>query len=623
MTDEPILLYLHGVTFGPAGDEWRPALDETMRSLGYADLTGVRVVAPKYGHALRGWDEKVTLPDLTVKQPTRDAARQLRRDFERRMGAVEFRLGRADDGWAHPVGEHLHDAAIMAVANTPRIFAQAKNYVSNAQIRAQVLRLILDALPDTGRVTIVGHSLGSVIAADLLRRLPAGIEVSGLITIGSPLAAGVFDVDNVSSALKDPPPNLDWWINVWNAADPIALNRGVSSVFPWIVDFGIDTGVAFTTAHFAVQYLTHPLVASAVGYGLFGSLSRELVHVAAADIPLDAAETTAYLALRYAHLALRGLSGEKQDRFAGALRSVQANVVEEIRQRNAKIARPFPTAIARLAFDYSDVTAVLPEPAPFGYVSKEEAIVPLTVLAAENVILPFEITVPKDVWRKAMEDLAAEMSLGSAFGAGVFESLKTAHDVLTGGPGVNWIKVGAIGAGAAALVVATGGLALAAAPGLAGAAAITGALAAFGPGGMIGGLLTAGGLMTAGGGGIAFGLAKPGTSAAALEVIVERRLAAEILRKTHGLDRDPAVWEVLRDLEMQVSREHERLDEFSDPDAPSIKELKRKLETTRRALKYLADNGLGPLTAIEASSVDADDFDRDFVVGTSEAIVED
>jgi len=45
---------------------------------------------------------------------------------------------------------------------------------------------------------------------------------------------------------------------------------------------------------------------------------------------------------------------------------------------------------------------------------------------------------------------------------------------------------------------------------------------------------------------------------------------------------------------------HERQDEFSDPASPSLKELKRKIETTERALNYLSDNGLEPGTVDDA-----------------------
>lgn len=235
--------------------------------------------------------------------------------------------------------------------------------------------------------------------------------------------------------------------------------------------------------------------------------------------------------------------------------------------------------------------------------SKDEAVGFLTTLATYNVIRPFEITLPRDKLVDAMKELTAEMGLTSQYGADLFAAVKAAQGVLSSSGGVNWLKWCAMGAGAVALVVATGGLALAAAPGVAGAALITSALASFGPGGMIGGLLTAGTLVTAGGGGIAFGLASSGTSAETLEAVVERRLVATILRQKQHLDPDPEVWKLLAATELEVRREHERQDEFSDTNSPALKELEKKVGTIERALKYLADNGLEP-GRIDAAAAD-------------------
>src|SRR5699024_7860791 len=113
------------------------------------------------------------------------------------------------------------------------------------------------------------------------------------------------------------------------------------------------------------------------------------------------------------------LSGDLLDRYAGALRNVQATAVEAIRKRNHDENRPMPAAIARLAFDLSDPQALAPEPMPSRHFSKDEAVVLLTVLAAENIIKPFEISVPKEKLQVALRDLTAEMGLTSQFGADV------------------------------------------------------------------------------------------------------------------------------------------------------------------------------------------------------------
>lgn len=363
-----------------------------------------------------------------------------------------------------------------------------------------------------------------------------------------------------------------------------------------MIDFRVDTKAGMPRAHSATEYLSHKAVVTAIGFALFGSTSTEVARVEkGVDVPTDEVEQLSLLAMRYVHLIHLRLDADLKDRFGGALRQVQATTVDGLCERRRREKQAIPSQVARLALDLSSPEAALPEPYPTGHMAKDEAVALLIVLAAENILRPYEITVPGEKRKDALKDLAAEMGLGSQYGTDVFEASKRARDILCGGrAGVNWIKLGALGAGAAAIVAATGGLALAAAPGLAGAALITSALAAFSPGGMIGGLLTVGTLVTASGGGIAFGLASPGTSAGTLEAVVARQLAASIFRQLQNLEQDPAVWRNLVETEIEVRREYERLDEFSDESAPALNELKRKIEAIERPLKYLSDNGLAP-----------------------------
>ncbi len=48
MANAPILLFLHGVGDGDPDGAWQAALETSLARLGYPDLTGVRVIAPKY-----------------------------------------------------------------------------------------------------------------------------------------------------------------------------------------------------------------------------------------------------------------------------------------------------------------------------------------------------------------------------------------------------------------------------------------------------------------------------------------------------------------------------------------------------------------------------------------------
>ena len=145
---------------------------------------------------------------------------------------------------------------------------------------------------------LLAHSLGTVIAADLLTRLPAAIEVVGVITVGSP--AGLLAVHRGSDrleVLREPQPQVAWWLNVWGGADPVTGMRGISHRFPWVLDIALP-GVR----HPMENYLGSATVAYAVGRALFGSLGRELSVPASLPEPeIDDVELNAYLLLTYAH----------------------------------------------------------------------------------------------------------------------------------------------------------------------------------------------------------------------------------------------------------------------------------------------------------------------------------
>lgn len=612
LTDQPILLFLHGVGDGPPEVAWKDALDQSLRDAGFPDLESVQVIAPRYGHALRGTDDVEEMPERTLKPLSKEAAKQNRTDFERRLAGIERRIGSHDaehfinkgiGDLSRPAMDRVADAAVGLAP-----FEQAAKYLASEQIRAHVLNRILTKIPDSGSIVIVAHSLGSVIAADLLLRLPVDVNVAAMVTIGSPLANEKFDLKGLRGALTDPPAKLTWWVNFRNAWDPVATRRGLSSVFPWLLDHHINTGPESNPMrpHYAAVYLGHVTVADTIGYALFGSKSKEVaLGNSGNDVPLDDVEKKALVGLRHSHLTKNHLTGDTRRRFLAALRSVQAQTIADLRSRSILLNQPFPQLLARLEFDFADESSLLPEPAALlAGTAKEEAIGLLTAMAASNAIAPFEIEVPKDVEGLVLQEISAEMGLMKKFGSDVLDASKKAQKVVGDGQNLPWVKVGVLAVGMTALVVGTGGLALAVAPGVAGAAAVTSALASFGPGGMIGGLITAGTLVGGGGllvgsGGrnLAAGLSGAETTAEQFEAAVSLQLSAVILRQLQGLEADPRAWSLFTDLETEVNRLHEQLDEISDKKAATVRNQARKRDVVKRALAYMTENKLDPPTS--------------------------
>ncbi len=104
------------------------------------------------------------------------------------------------------------------------------------------------------------------------------------------------------------------------------------------------------------------------------------------------------------------------------------------------------------------------------------------------------------------------------------------------------------------------------------------------------------------GSGIGWGLASSTTTAESVEAFIVFQLAGVILRDKQQLDQDRIAWRRLTETEMELRREYERLDEFSDKSSSTLKELERKITSIERALDYLRKHGLEPGLAAESSA---------------------
>ena len=476
-------------------------------------------------------------------------------------------------------------------------FREASNYMHDDAVRRGVLNRVIDQLPDSGSIVIIGHSLGSVIAADLLPRIPRHLKVAGMITIGSPLAQGNFDLGKLDTDLKEPPSNLAWWVNFWSHWDPVAALRGASTVVPWLLDVRVSTPMQPMAAHSAHEYLEDALVGKAIGYALFGSQSTDLAVIETGlDVQLDHDEKLTLAGLRLSHLIRDNLKGDTKERFGGALAETQFQVINDLIAKRKMERRSIPGGLSVLQTNEVCDPDTLRIPVVHLFPDRDQATEDLLVLALQNSLSPYEVEVKESVRISAMRQLASEMALTPKQGEDAFDALEEASKALAGK--TRFMKWGLLGAGALA-VVASGGILLPAATGLAGAAAVTSALASFGPGGMVGGLLTAGALISAGSGTIAVGMMTAGSTAEEFEGVIHIQLARLILRETWGMSRDePAesVWHVWTESERDLIRLRSKLERFSDKNAPGLRDTDRKLAAVRKAIRYAEEKGLSPQT---------------------------
>jgi pimeloyl-ACP methyl ester carboxylesterase len=586
------LVFLHGIGDGGITGAWKTTLKDALAVLGYpaSDLDDHNlVIAPQYTEYLsQDRPPKCDMPEFTAADLPRDEAARERWEYEGRQASLERLLGieRAPD-WPVTIPEVLKSAGL-------EILVQARRYVKDARFQACILRRVRDHLPVDGEVVIVGHSLGSLIAIDILDQMPPNLVVRRLVTLGSPAGHVVIHSYRKHLLKTFPLARVRSWANVWAALDPVPAGRGIASLFPQALDVRIsaDASVLYPVQHHAAEtYLSHPTVATAVGEAMFGALTRELIRPPKADgRELNENEATIVAGLAYGHFLGDELTKEpgKQARYRAALHDIQRRVIIRLRDLYQEEQRPLPESLAALS------DGRRPESKRLFDVIRS---IPVLLSVAEgSVIAPYEIATTDDQRRRALERLSAFVHFPQERGKVVFDAMSTARKTVSKND-LSWILWTVIGG----LIVITApvGLVVAAPAGLAGGAAIVGALAAFGPGGMVGGILTATALSGVGAGvagaGLARALASSSASPEAFEAAVAQQLATAIARAALKDPQDDTPWFVLCKLEGEVSRQQQQQEAYSDQKAASLLATRRKAEAVRRALDYMIENDLAPL----------------------------
>jgi len=137
-------------------------------------------------------------------------------------------LNRSDDGsFVRRIAEFLTNLA-----------RDASRYLHELEMRAAVRSLVTATIKQRRPDVVIGHSLGSVVAYEVLWENP-DLPVDTLVTVGSPLAlpGAVFDhlqpapSPDARSGLGRKPPQVRRWINVADHSDLIAIPRPLSSRF--------------------------------------------------------------------------------------------------------------------------------------------------------------------------------------------------------------------------------------------------------------------------------------------------------------------------------------------------------------------------------------------------------
>lgn len=263
------LVFIHGR--GQEGKDpaeletaWRAALAAGAAAAGAPRVEGVPSVFPYYGDVLAAQAETQTGPILLESLADDDTIRLQRElvdELARRKGAKLAREESVDGLLSlrmvqkslDYLARHTRvDQAIIA-----RHLRDVATYLTTA--RKVVLATVRAAIPPNGDLVVVSHSLGTVVARDLLDNDHIRARTTHWITAGSPLG-----LDAIKKNLHTPGaanPDVDW-LTAYDVNDIVALGHPLKPTWgPPLLDIEVDNG---EPPHSIESYLRHREVAGPI-----------------------------------------------------------------------------------------------------------------------------------------------------------------------------------------------------------------------------------------------------------------------------------------------------------------------------------------------------------------------
>ncbi|MEW2082824.1 SAV_2336 N-terminal domain-related protein [Streptomyces sp. NPDC005283] len=135
-------------------------------------------------------------------------------------------------------------------------------YLSDQAVRDSVLEAVLEVVPRSGRLALVAHGMGALVAMDLINHLPVDSPALSLVTLGSPLG-----LSTVRRRFERPAHGrIRRWTDVRCREDLLTTAEPLHTVWPGEVEnlvVDIRSGPPGIT-----DYLAHPAVAGSILAGL-------------------------------------------------------------------------------------------------------------------------------------------------------------------------------------------------------------------------------------------------------------------------------------------------------------------------------------------------------------------
>jgi pimeloyl-ACP methyl ester carboxylesterase len=246
LADDPPqdLLFIHGRGQGASDptvlqSQWMDILRRGAQTLGRTVPSTVSVGFPFYGKVLDELANAANLP-LTADIQTRGAAPdngllafqdQVAEDIRARTGITDQEIldelgpqpqehGPLNWAWVlailRAIDKHAGGLSQTAIEEFTR---DVYLYVTRAGVRDAIDAIVRTKLTERPTV-VVAHSLGSVVAYNVLRTDPRNLNIPLLVTVGCPL--GIRAIRNQLIPLKFPKP-IHTWYNAFDTRDVVAL----------------------------------------------------------------------------------------------------------------------------------------------------------------------------------------------------------------------------------------------------------------------------------------------------------------------------------------------------------------------------------------------------------------
>ena len=133
-------------------------------------------------------------------------------------GAGPQERGVENSRWVHAIARAL-DRTPLGTSTISLITHDVSVYLTNRNIRRQIDAIVAEPL-QAGPCVVVAHSLGSVVAYNVLCSRPAELDVRAFVTVGSPL--GLQSVRKQLDAPLRMPPAVQGWFNARDPRDIVA-----------------------------------------------------------------------------------------------------------------------------------------------------------------------------------------------------------------------------------------------------------------------------------------------------------------------------------------------------------------------------------------------------------------